>query len=64
MRNQIFGKAIATLRKQYKLGQSDIIGLSERQVRRIEQGDSCIAAGGMVDPMLFYRKIGFKTPCF
>lgn len=37
--NQVFGKAIATLRKQYKLRQSDIIGLSERQVRRIEQGD-------------------------
>lgn len=37
--NQVFGKAIATLRKQHKLRQSDIIGLSERQVRRIEQGD-------------------------
>ena len=37
--NQVFGKAIATLRKQYKLRQSDIIGLSDRQVRRIEQGD-------------------------
>ncbi|MDG3495413.1 MULTISPECIES: DUF2442 domain-containing protein [Pseudanabaena] len=37
--NQVFGKAIATLRKQYKLRQSDIIGLSERQVRRIEQGE-------------------------
>ncbi len=37
--NQIFGKAIATLRKQHKLRQSDIIGLSDRQVRRIEQGD-------------------------
>jgi hypothetical protein len=38
-RNQVFGKAIATLRKQYKLRQSDIIGLSDRQVRRIEQGE-------------------------
>ena len=37
--NQVFGKAIATLRKQYKLRQSDIIGLSDRQVRRIEQGE-------------------------
>ena len=37
--NQVFGKAIATLRKQHKLRQSDIIGLSDRQVRRIEQGD-------------------------
>ena len=37
--NQVFGKAIASLRKQYKLRQSDIIGLSDRQVRRIEQGD-------------------------
>lgn len=37
--NQIFGNAIATLRKQYKLRQSDIIGLSDRQVRQIEQGD-------------------------
>ena len=37
--NQVFGKAIATLRKQHKLRQSDIIGLSERQVRRIEQGE-------------------------
>jgi len=37
--NQVFGKAIATLRKQHNLRQSDIIGLSDRQVRRIEQGD-------------------------
>ena len=37
--NQVFGKAIATLRKQYKLCQSDIIGLSDRQVRRIERGE-------------------------
>lgn len=37
--NQVFGKAIATLRKQHKLRQSDIIGLSDRQVRRIEQGE-------------------------
>ena len=37
--NQVFGKAIASLRKQHKLRQSDIIGLSDRQVRRIEQGD-------------------------
>jgi len=37
--DQVFGKAIATLRKQHKLRQSDIIGLSDRQVRRIEQGD-------------------------
>lgn len=37
--NQVFGKAIATLRKKHKLRQSDIIGLSERQVRRIEQGE-------------------------
>ncbi len=37
--NQLFGKEIATLRKQYKLRQSDITGLSERQVRRIELGE-------------------------
>ena len=37
--NQVFGKAIASLRKQHKLRQSDITGLSDRQVRRIEQGD-------------------------
>ena len=37
--NKVFGKAIATLRKQHKLRQSDIIGLRDRQVRRIEQGD-------------------------
>ncbi len=37
--NQVFGKAIATLRKQHKLRQSDIVGLSDHQVRRIEQGD-------------------------
>ncbi len=34
-----FGQAIATLRKQSKLKQSDIIGLSERQVSRIEKGE-------------------------
>jgi hypothetical protein len=36
---EVFANPIATLRKQYKLRQSDIIGLSDRQVRRIEQGD-------------------------
>ncbi|MBD2188288.1 helix-turn-helix domain-containing protein [Pseudanabaena mucicola] len=38
--NQVFGRAIANLRKQHKLRQSDIIGLSDRQVRRIEQGET------------------------
>ncbi len=33
-----FGKAIATLRKEQGLRQSDIAGLSERQLRRIERG--------------------------
>jgi hypothetical protein len=42
--NQVFGKAIATLRKQHKLRQLDIIGLSDRQVRRIEQGDGSTKA--------------------
>ena len=37
--NQVFGKVIASLRKNHKLRQSDILGLSERQVRRREQGD-------------------------
>jgi len=37
--DQEFGKAIATLQKQSKLKQSDIIGLSERQVSRIEKGE-------------------------
>jgi hypothetical protein len=37
--DQLFGKAIAALRKQYKLRQSDIIDLSERQVSRIEKGE-------------------------
>ena len=42
--NQVFGKAIATLRKKYKLRQSDIIGLSERQVNRIEKGEGSTKA--------------------
>ena len=42
--NQVFGKAIAHLRKQHKLRQSDIIGLSERQVRRIEQDEDSTKA--------------------
>jgi hypothetical protein len=33
-----FGKAIASLRKEQGLRQSDIAGLSERQLRRIERG--------------------------
>lgn len=37
--NQTFGKAIAQIRKLHKLRQADILGLSERQVRRIEQGE-------------------------
>ncbi len=38
--DQLFGKAIATLRKNHKLRQTDITGLSDRQVRRIELGES------------------------
>jgi len=34
-----FGEAIALLRKRHDLRQSDIKGLSERQVRRIESGE-------------------------
>lgn len=34
------GSAVALLRKKYGLRQSDIPGLSERQVRRIENGES------------------------
>jgi hypothetical protein len=37
--DQAFGQAIASLRKQYKLRQSDIVGLSARQVSRIENGE-------------------------
>ena len=33
-----FGKAIASIRKQYGLTQSQVDGLSDRQVRRIESG--------------------------
>jgi hypothetical protein len=34
-----FGEAVAALRKQYGLKQTDIRGLSERHVRRIEKGE-------------------------
>ncbi len=34
-----FGEAVAALRKKYNLRQTDIAGLSERQVRRIEKGE-------------------------
>lgn len=34
-----FGEAVAILRKKHGLNQSDIQGLSERQVRRIEKGE-------------------------
>ena len=37
--NARFGKAVALLRKQHGLNQSDVQGLSERQVRRIEKGE-------------------------
>jgi hypothetical protein len=37
--DQLFGQAIKALRQQSKLKQSDIAGLSERQVRRIESGE-------------------------
>jgi len=40
----VFGKAITTLRKKHKLRQSDIIGLSERQVSRIEKGEGSTKA--------------------
>jgi hypothetical protein len=34
-----FGASIAAIRKNYSLRQSDIIGLSDRQIRRIEAGE-------------------------
>lgn len=40
VRNVRYGKAIAQLRLEKGLKQSDIPGLSERQVRRIERGES------------------------
>ncbi len=39
MHDKRYGQVIAFLRKEHKLRQSDITGLSERQVRRIEAGD-------------------------
>ncbi len=38
--DELFGKAIANIRYKKNLGQRDILGLSERQVRRIENGES------------------------
>ncbi len=40
IRNKNYGEAIAKFRKSYGLRQSDIPGLSERQVRRVEHGGS------------------------
>lgn len=40
VRNLRYGKAIAQLRTERGLKQSDIPGLSERQVRRVERGES------------------------
>ena len=37
--NERFGTAIATLRRKFGLNQTDIPGLSDRQVRRIESGE-------------------------
>lgn len=39
-RNKHFGEAIGKLRKSHGLRQKDITGLSERQLRRIEHGES------------------------
>lgn len=39
MHDKRYGEIITFLRKEHKLRQSDITGLSERQVRRIEAGD-------------------------
>jgi transcriptional regulator with XRE-family HTH domain len=59
--NQVFGKAIATLRKQHKLRQSDIIGLSDRQVRRIEQGEGSTK----VDTLrLFAQALGMELDAY
>lgn len=38
--DQNFGKAIASQRKKHNLKQSDIEGLTDRQLRRIESGDA------------------------
>lgn len=39
MHDKRYGEAIGLLRKEHKLRQSDMIGLSERQIRRIEAGE-------------------------
>jgi len=38
IRNKSFGKTVAALREKAGLNQSEIRGLSDRQVRRIEKG--------------------------
>ncbi len=38
-RDTQFGKAVSNLRKRYKVSQNDVKGLSDRQVRRIENGE-------------------------
>lgn len=37
--DELFGSGIASLRKRNRLKQSDVVGLSERQLRRIESGE-------------------------
>ncbi len=44
MRSRSWGLAVATLRKQRGLRQSDVQGLSERQLRRIEGGEQASAS--------------------
>lgn len=44
MRDERFGAAVAAVRKRYKLRQTDVEGLSARQVRRIEKGKSASLA--------------------
>lgn len=49
LHDQAFGAAVRTFRKERGLRQSDVAGLSERQVRRIEQGATVTA--GAVDAL-------------
>ena len=44
MRDEQFGASVAAVRKRYELRQTDVEGLSARQVRRVEKGKSASLA--------------------
>lgn len=69
MHDEAFGRAVRTFREAMGLRQSDVPGLSERHVRRIEKGETvtptavdALAAAHGLDPDTYLNEVAERIP--